>query len=216
MPSIVEPRHLDYLDSLKAAPDALIREMENYAAERGVPILDRRAAELLETLVRAARPARLLEIGTAIGYSAVRMARAAEKDAVVETIELSEEMIAQAERNFERSGADERIRLHKGDAREILPALEGAFDLIFLDADKEDYEAYFDVAVEKLREGGTLVVDNLLWHGYAAPGAEIPERYRESTEHIRRFNRAFLDSPALDATILTVADGVGVGVKRTS
>ena len=114
---------------------------------------------------------------------------------------------------IEESGFDEKINIIKGDALDIIPNLENNYDLIFLDADKEDYEKLFDYSLKKLNKGGVIFIDNLLWKGYAA-SEEVPEKYINSTEAIRNFNKYFLENEQLFSTILPIGDGIGIGIKQ--
>ena len=93
-----------------------------------------------------------------------------------------------------------------------MPRLKKKYDLIFLDADKEDYKKLFDYSMILLKRGGTLIVDNLLWHGYAA-SSRVPSNYKKSTSYIRNFNKLFMNQPNLNSVILPVGDGIGLGVK---
>jgi predicted O-methyltransferase YrrM len=106
-----------------------------------------------------------------------------------------------------------KIKILEGDAVNIMPQLKKKYDLIFLDADKEDYKRLFDYSLVLLRRGGLLVVDNLLWHGYAA-SSRVPQNYKESTQHIREFNKLFMNQPNLKSTIVPLGDGLGIGVKN--
>ncbi len=111
-----------------------------------------------------------------------------------------------------KSGLNNKIKLLEGDAVNVMPQLKKKYDIIFLDADKEDYKRLFDYSLVLLRKGGVMVVDNLLWHGYAA-SSRVPKNYRDSTRHIREFNLLFMNQPNLKTTIIPVGDGLGIGVK---
>lgn len=202
----------NYIESFKRNVDPLINEIENYANENSIPILSWDAAELLEQYIILTKPKRVLEIGTAIGYSTIRIARLLKKKSEIDTIEKSEDNIALAENYFEKAKLNKKINLLKGDALDIMPTLKNKYEFIFLDADKEDYDKLFYYSLMLLRKGGLMFVDNLLWHGYAA-SAKVPAKYRESTKHIREFNKLFMSQNTLIPVILPVGDGVGVGVK---
>jgi len=111
-----------------------------------------------------------------------------------------------------KSGLINKIKVLEGDAVNVMPQLKKKYDLIFLDVDKEDYKRLFDYSLVLLRRGGIMVVDNLLWHGYAA-SIRVPSQYKESTRHIREFNLLFMNQPNLKTSILPIGDGLGVGVK---
>ena len=187
--------------------------MEKYAQEHNVPILSQQSAEFLEQLVIVKNPKRALELGTAIGYSSIRIARNLKGKSVIHTIEKSADNIITAKEYISKSGVAGKIKLLEGDALNIMPQLKKKYDLIFLDADKEDYKRLFDYSLVLLRRGGLLIVDNLLWHGYAA-SSRVPKQYKESTNHIREFNKLFMNQPNLKSTIIPVGDGLGIGVKN--
>src|ERR671922_38745 len=136
--AIIQREQAEYLDQLLPQNDPLLAEMEAYAAEHRVPIADPEVARFLEITARAAGARRALEIGTAIGYSVIHLARAIPPDGLVVSIELSDEMIALSDGYLRRAGLRERVRVERGAALEVLPRLEGSFDLVFIDAVKEE------------------------------------------------------------------------------
>lgn len=213
MSKIFYPLQQKYISSFRQEPDELIKEMEMYAKEHNVPILSWQSAEFIEQLIQIVNPKRSLEIGTAIAYTAIRIARNLKKKSVLHTIELSEENIEAAKMFIEKSRVAGKVELMEGDAHEIIPRLKKKYDFIFLDADKEDYKRLFDYAMVLLKRGGTIVVDNLLWQGYAA-ASRVPAKYKVSTRHIRQFNKIFINQPNLKSTILPIGDGLGLGVKK--
>ena len=212
MDKIILLNQLEYLSSFRKSPDTLIEEMEAYAKEHSVPILSWQSAEFLEQLVSLKNPRRVLELGTAIAYSTIRIARQLKGKSVVHSIEKSSDNISVAKDFISKSGLTAKIRLLEGDAVNVMPQLKKKYDIIFLDADKEDYKRLFDYSLVLLRKGGLLVVDNLLWHGYAA-STRVPSNYKESTNHIREFNLLFMNQPNLKTSIIPVGDGIGLGVK---
>ncbi|MEP0861129.1 MAG: O-methyltransferase [Ignavibacterium sp.] len=212
MSRIILPLQEKYLDSFDKKKDSLLRSMEEFAEENNVPILSNLSANLLEQLIVMNKPQRVLEIGTAIGYSTIRMARRLGRKAIIHTIEKSTDNITIAKDNFKKSGLESKIKLLEGDALRIMPQLQKKYDFIFLDADKEDYKRLFDYSMVLLKKGGVIFVDNLLWHGYVAAN-KIPPKYKKSTALIRDFNRIFMTQPSLSSTILPVGDGIGIGVK---
>jgi predicted O-methyltransferase YrrM len=212
MSNILFPEQLSYLESFRKDKDDLLFKMERFAKENKIPILEKSAAEFLEQLVYIYRPEMFLEIGTAIGYSAIRVAKVLKKQSIVHTIECSKNNIRLANSYIKSANLADIIKILEGNAIDILPSLEKKYDFIFLDADKEDYMELFDLAMKLLKLGGVILVDNLLWKGYVATN-EIPEEYKKSTEFIRKFNAKFLECPYLKANILTIGDGLGLGIK---
>ena len=210
--AIIKLEQAEYLDDLLPPSDALLAEMEAYAAEHHVPRADREVAVFLEITARAIKARRALECGMAIGYSVIHLARGMSDDGVVISIDPSDDMIRAAEGYLTRAGLRERARIEKGYALEVIPRLDETFDLIFLDAVKEEYRGYLDLALAKLRTGGVVVCDNLLWGGQVAGEIRSPDQ-KPSTEALREFNRYFVNHPLLQAEVLAVGDGLGYGVK---
>jgi len=213
MSKIFFPVQQKYISSFRNDEDELIKEMEAYAKEHNVPILSWQSAEFIEQIILLLNPKRVLEIGTAIAYTSIRIARNLKKKSVVHTIEISQENIAASKTFIEKSGAADRIKLFEGDALVLMPRLKKKYELIFLDSDKEDYKRLFDYAMILLKRGGVIVVDNLLWQGYAAAN-RVPAKYKASTEHIREFNKSFINQPNLKSSILPIGDGIGFGIKK--
>ena len=148
----------------------------------------------------------------AIGYSVIHLARAVPADGLVITIDPNEEMIKAAEGYFQRAKVSERVRIEKGYALEVIPRLNETFDLIFIDAVKEEYRGYLDLSLPKLRTGGVVICDNLLWGGQVAGEIRSADQ-KSSTEALREFNQYFVGHPRLRAQVLAVGDGLGYGVK---
>jgi predicted O-methyltransferase YrrM len=210
--AIIRPEQADYLDRLTPDNTGLLAEMEAYAAEHGVPIADREVARFVEITARATAARRVLEIGMAIGYTALHLARALPEGGEVVTIEPSEEMIARSTDYLERASLRERVRIERGFALEVLPSLEGPFDIVFLDAVKTEYAGYLELALPLLRVGGVVLADNLLWGGQVA-GEIRAEEQTASTQALREFNQVFVRHPQLLSVVLPVGDCLGYGVK---
>ena len=206
--AIIQRDQAEYLDQLLTQNDPLLAEMEAYAAEHKVPIADREVARFLEITARAAGTRKVLEIGMAIGYSVVHLARGVGAQGTIVTIEPNEEMIRAATGYLKRAGVLDRVEIERGKALEIMPKLEETFDLLFIDAVKEEYSQYLDLGLSRLRAGGVVIVDNLLWGGRVATGDT-----ESSTVALREFNRYFLNHPQLLAEVLPVGDGLGYAVK---
>ncbi len=210
--AIIQHDQAEYLDRLLPASDGLLAEMESYAAEHRVPIADREVALFIEITARAIKAQRALECGMAIGYSVIHLLRGMGSDGRVVTIDPSEEMIAAAEGYYSRAGLRDQVDIHKGYALEVIPQLTETFDLLFIDAVKEEYRGYLDLALPKLRVGGVVICDNLLWGGQVA-GVIRSDDQKASTEALREFNQYFVTNPQLRAQVVAVGDGLGYGVK---
>ena len=148
----------------------------------------------------------------AIGYSVIHLARGMTEDGLVITIDPSDDMIKAAESYLTRAGLRDRAQIEKGYALEVIPRLAETFDLIFLDAVKEEYRGYLDLALPKLRTGGVVLCDNLLWGGQVAGEIRSADQ-KSSTEALREFNQYFVNHPQLRAEVLPVGDGLGYAVK---
>src|SRR5712691_4181883 len=206
--AIIQREQAEYLDRLIQQGDPLLREMEEYGAKHGVPSADREVALFVEITARGMNAKRALEIGMAIGYTTIYLARAvgeASGGGLVVTIDPSDEMIRAAEGYLTRAGLRERVRIERGKALEVLPRLKDALDLLFIDAVKEEYAGYLDLGLPLLRPGGVVIVDNLLWGGQVA--GEIRSSDQESsTNALREFNQYFVNHPQLLAEVLSVGD----------
>ena len=206
--AIIQRDQAEYLDQLLTQGDPLLAEMEAYAAEHRVPIADREVARFLEITARACGARKVLEIGMAIGYSVVHLARGVGAEGTIVTIEPNEEMIRAASGFLRRADVLDRVEIERGKALEIMPTLEETFDLLFIDAVKEEYSQYLDLGLPRLRTGGVVIVDNLLWGGRVAG-----DDTESSTVALREFNPYFLNHPQLLAEVLPVGDGLGYAVK---
>ncbi len=213
MTGIIYASQSEYLEKLRTEKRELLFELEKYANENSVPIMNWNAAELMEQLISIHKPVRVLELGTAIGYSAIRMAGRLDEGARIDTVELSEHCVSIASKNIIKAGFEKTIKIHFGSAGEILDKFEPEYDFVFLDVDKKDYEVLFKKVLGLMKKGAMIFVDNLLWQGYAAVD-EVPEKYKVSSEQIRKFNLLFKSEETLLTTILPVGDGVGIGIKK--
>jgi len=210
--AIIRPEQAEYLDRLTPDSTGLVAEMEEYAAEHRVPIADREVSRFVEITTRSCGARRVLEAGMAIGYTALHVARALPEGGEVVTVEPSEEMIARSEDYLSRAGLRERVTIERGYALEVIPRLKGEFDMIFLDAVKQEYAGYLELSLPLLRAGGLVIADNLLWGGQVA-GEIRSEDQTASTQALREFNQIFVRHPQLLAVVLPVGDGLGYAVK---
>ena len=208
--AIIQLEQAEYLERITTQNDPLLREMEQYAAEHRVPIADREVALFLEITARAIKAERVLEVGMAIGYSVIHLARALPDNGLMVTIDPSDEMIRASEGYLERAGLRQRVRIERGKALDVIPHLSETFDLLFIDAMKDEYIGYLDLALPKLRTGGVVIVDNLLWGGRVATEPDSSDR---DTGALQEFNKRFMTHTQLKAVILSVGDGLGYAVK---
>ena len=210
--AIIQRNQAEYLEQLIPQTDPLLREMEQYGGQHNVPSADHEVALFVEITARAINAKRALEIGMAIGYTTTHLARAVGEDGLVVTIDPSDEMIKAAEGYLTRAGVRDRVRIERGKALDVIPQLKDSFDLIFIDALKEEYADYLRLSLPRLRSGGVVIVDNLLWGGQVA--GEIRSADQESsTSALREFNKYFVNHPKLLAEVLSIGDGLGYAVK---
>lgn len=213
--AILRPEQAAYLERLAPPRDPLLAEIEAEAARDDVPISDPEVGALLGILARVTRPRTIVEVGTAIGYGTLCLARGAPAARVV-SIDTDPKMLARARHYLERAGVLDRVELVEGDAAEVLGRASGPFGLAYLDAPKTGYRTYLDLLLPRLTEDATVVVDNLLWSGRvaAAPGPDDDA----NTLAVRAFNDYFVHHPSLHAVLLPLSDGVGLATRngRTS
>jgi len=203
------PEQERYLERLLPPRDPLLREMEERAAREDVPISDPEVGRFLGILARATGARLIVEIGTAIGYGALCLARGAPEARVV-SIDTDPERLAAARHYLERAGVADRVELIEGAALEVLPRLPGPFDLAYVDAVKKEYRRYLDQLVPKLRVGGVVALDNLLWKGRVA---DPPDEDDPDADALRAFNGYLMMHPQLQAAVLPFGDGLGVATK---
>lgn len=212
--AIIKIEQAIYLDELHPRNTGILAEMEDYAFKNNVPIADREVASFLGITARAIGAKKVLEIGMAIGYSVINLLEAMPEDGTVVTIEPSDVMIERATDYFTKARVLRRVRVEYGKALDVLPTLTETFDMIYLDAMKEEYSGYLDLALPLLRVGGVVVADNLLWGGRVAT-RDYDSGYKASTEGLIAFNEKFVNHPQLRAEVLSIGDGLGYGVKIT-
>lgn len=216
MDQVVAPAVLSYLERRHPPFEPVLEAIRAEGLAAGLPLVDAATARFLRSLVIALDARRVLEIGTAIGYSATCMALALPADGLLLTMEMDPERAATARRNFSRAGVDGKVNVIVGDASRFLHKVAGPFDLVFQDGSKQLYEPLLDRIVGHLRPGGVLVTDNVLWHGEVVEGfVERPQRDAADTDAIRRYNDRLAADTRLLTTFLPLGDGVAMSVKHT-
>ena len=210
MNGIVEKATEDYIYSLLPRRDGVLREMERYAARHNVPIIGPACGRLLHQLARLIKARRVFEMGSAIGYSTIWLARAVGPQGKVYYTDSDTANAQRARENFRRAGVAARIEIMVGDALKSFKSTRGEFDLIFNDVDKQQYPEVLPLALPRLRVGGLFITDNVLWFGRAArPAAQDDAK----TRSIQRFNKLISRSPQLLTTIVPLRDGFAVCLK---
>lgn len=205
---IIIPLIQSYADRHSSPEDALLQQVaaQTYASHPHAHMLSGQVqGKFLEMISTLMQPRRILEIGTFTGYSALCLVKGLSKeDGRLHTIELREEDAAVAQANFDRSNAPERIILHRGNALEIIPSLQETWDLVFIDADKTGYIDYYELVLPRLRKGGVILADNVLFHGQVL---ETPISGKNA-KAIQAFNERVQQDERVDNVLVTIRDGL--------
>ncbi len=189
-------------------------EMEEYARGRHIPVIQRESARLLEVLCTLSKPKKILEIGTAIGYSSIQLARVIDGPGFLDTIELDEDRADEADGYIRRAGLDRIIRVLRGDAAQVMQCLEHPYDFIFLDAAKGQYPEFLPHCLRLLNSGGLLVSDNILYRGMVAKEGFIEHKHRTITVRLKAYIDALMTDEGLLTSIIPIGDGMAVSIKR--
>ena len=212
---IVDERMTIFIDSMDTGNTEFLNNLEKYAKETNVPIIRPSMQNLLKLLLAMKQPKKILEVGTAIGFSALLMSEYGPKNCHITTIEKYEKRIPLAKENFAKAGKTEQITLLEGDAAEILKELEGPYDFIFMDAAKGQYIHFMPDILRLLADGGLLVSDNVLQDGDIIESRfAVTRRNRTIHARMREYLYELMHHPQLVTSILPVGDGVTVSVKK--
>lgn len=211
---IVDERMIAYIRSLDRGESEIIREIEKKALEDRVPVIRKETASLLKVLLRMTKPKKILEVGTAVGFSALLMSRYVPEDTKITTIEKFQKRIDEAKVNFKRAGVTDRITLLEGDALELLKTLKPTYDFIFMDAAKGQYIHFLPEVMRLLENGGTLVSDNVLQDGDIIQSRyAVTRRNRTIHSRMREYLWELKHRDDLETVILPIGDGVAVSTK---
>jgi caffeoyl-CoA O-methyltransferase len=209
MEGFLDPAVEKYMYDLLPARDEVLLEMEEQARRRNIPIIGPAVARVLFQYAKLIKAKRVFEMGSAIGYSTIWLARAVGDGGKVYYTDGSARNREEAQGYIERAGVRDRIEMLTGDSMELLQSVEGEFDLIFNDVDKHQYPDAFRAALPRLKSGGLFITDNVLWSGRVARNES--DKY---TQGVLEFNRLIYSSEELFPTILPIRDGVAVCLKR--
>ena len=211
---VIDERMGAFIDSMDKGNAPFLDEIEKQAIETQVPVIRKSTQSLLKFLLAYAKPKNILEIGTAIGFSALLMSEYGPKDCQITTIEKYDKRIPVARENFKKCGREERITLLEGDAADILKKLEGDYDLIFMDAAKGQYIHFLPEALRLLTSGGLLLSDNVLQDGDIIESRfAVTRRNRTIHARMRDYLYELKHMPGLETVILPVGDGVALTTK---
>ena len=212
--AIVYPYITSYLRSEIPERSGILKELEEYAEKNSVPIVQPETAKFLETMMCVKRPARILEVGCAIGYSAILMSQYLADGGSITTLEWDAETAEIARKNIEKAGLSDKIKVVLGDAKDIVPSLTGEYDVIFLDGPKAHYIYMLNDCIRLLKKGGMLISDNILYKGMIADDEHVIRRKITIVKRLRRFISAQMQREELETVILPLGDGVTVAVKK--
>ena len=214
---IVDQRLVTYINSLDQGNTPFLNELEMEALKNYVPIIRRETQSLLKVLLQIKRPSRILEVGTAVGFSALLMHTYGPEDCQITTIENYEKRIPIARENFRKAGAEKQITLLEGDAQEVLKTLKEPYDFIFMDAAKGQYIRFFPEILRLLEAGGLLVSDNVLQGGDIIESHfAVERRNRTIYKRMREYLSVLKNSEELETAILPLGDGVAISVKKAA
>jgi caffeoyl-CoA O-methyltransferase len=205
MPGILEPQVEKYLSSLLPERDEVLADIEKYAQERDIPIIGPDCGRLLALMAKISGAKRIFEMGSAIGYSAIWFARAAGAGAEIYCTDGDPANAELARKNFERAGVSKKVRFMTGEAVDLIDTTDGTFDIILIDVYKHQYPAALKKALPRLKSGGLVITDNVLWSGRVT---QPPKD--DNTRGILEFNRAVYSSPELFPVIVPLRDGVAI------
>ena len=212
---IVEERLVTYLHSLEQENSEILEEIEQEALRDSVPIIRKEMQSFLKVLLAIKRPTRILEVGTAVGFSALLMSEYAPEECTITTIENYEKRIPIARENFKRAGKEQKITLIEGDAMEVLTELSGPYDFIFMDAAKGQDSHYLPEIMRILAPGGVLISDNVMQDGDIIESKyAITRRDRTIHRRMREYLYTLTHHDELQTSILTLGDGVSVSVRK--
>lgn len=213
MSNIVNEFVEEYIREHLPPNNGLLKTMEDFAHIHHVPIVHPEVGKLLEVVTKIHGTKNILEVGTAIGYSAIILSKAM-GDGKLISIERRKDMIERAQENIELAGLSDRIKIIEGDAEEILPTIEGQFDMIFIDAAKGQYMEFLSSCINLLKDGGVLISDNVLYKGMVAADQYVIRRKKTIVKRMRSYLDYIMHHPHLTTSILPVGDGVAISYKQ--
>ena len=179
------------------------------ALENHVPIIMDDTLEVVDKILIEIKPTRILEIGTAVGYSAMCFSKYLQPDGQIDTIERDVERIAEARINVEKVGVADKINIYEGDAVEILPTLDGKYDVVFIDAAKGKYPFFLKEALRMIKPNGVILADNILYKGYVMSDYN-KHKQRTAVRNLRKYVKEVTENPTIDTEILEVGDGLAI------
>ncbi len=213
---IVHDYTTSYIRSVLKPDSGIYADMQKCAAENDIPIVEPETAAFLRVFTKTARPKKVLEIGCAIGYSAMIISEGLAEGGHITTVDYLPGMVEIANENFKKAGVSDKITAVAADAKELLPTLreDGEYDIIFLDGPKSHYIHMLDDCVRLLKKGGALIADNTLYKGMTPDPAHVVRRKITIVKRLRKFIEEINSRDDLDTCVLSVGDGVTISVKK--
>lgn len=211
--TIVQSYVSDYLNTLMPKRTGILARLEKDAAEQQIPIITPEVASLMEVLIKTTNPKHILEVGTAIGYSALLFCLAAGPETHLITIEREPNLIDAARANIDEAGLSNQIKVMPGDATEVLPCLTEPVDMIFLDGAKGHYTQMLEHCLNLLKPGGLLISDNVLFRGMVASDEKVKRRKKTIVTRMRTYLETITDHPQLQTSLLPMGDGLAISLK---
>ncbi|URZ16100.1 O-methyltransferase [Clostridium felsineum] len=202
----------DYIRNLIPEHDGILKELEEYAKENHVPIVHKEMAKFLEFMMQMKRPKRILELGTAIGYSATLMAL--NSNANITTVDRSEEMVQIAKENIKKFGLENRIKVLNGECIDVIRSLNEQYDIIFIDAGKGHYEDFFNESLRILKDDGIIIADNVLFRGMVATDELLKRRKITIVKRMRKYLDMVSNREDLTTTVIPMSDGIAITTRR--
>lgn len=186
-----------------------LQKIKEYALERHIPIIMDDTLEVIDEILTKKKPEKILEIGTAVGYSAMCFSEYLVQGGRIDTIERDEQRVLEARENIKKVGVEEKIKIYEGDAVEILPTLNEQYDVVFIDAAKGKYPFFLEQALRMLKPDGVILADNILYKGYVMSDYN-KHKQRTAVTHLRQYIKEITENPDLETTILEVGDGLAI------
>lgn len=212
--NIVDEKVENYIRATLNGYNGILGEIYNQAVESEVPVINLESSRLLEILVHIRSPKRILEIGTAVGFTSVLMAEGLAAGGKIDTIEIDADMAVKAEENFAKAGIKDKINLIIGDASDVLGHMGKKYDFVFIDAAKGQYCKYYDLCSDMVSQGGVIFADNVLYRGMTAGGAKINRRQQLLVRRLEEFIKTAVSDNRFTTDILSVGDGICISYKK--
>ena len=206
---------VEYLNNTLLDGNGILGELEQYAYNHCTPIIQKEVRSLLATILSYKRPKKILEVGTAIGYSSIFFATNIDPDGHIYTLEKDPDYIKRAKENISKSGLSHKITIVEGEAEDTIKYINDEFDIVFLDANKSKYRYYFDIIFPRVKNGGMIICDNILYKGMVSNDELIPGRKHNAiVQALREFLPYLVNHPKLETCIIPIGDGVTLSVKK--